>query len=164
MLDSRRSFLKQLGGVVSALVGGTGLSGCLGEDDAQSSSATTRTQSAAQSAPIPLTSPPPSIPLTSPPPPDAPPAVPADNSPVWQPSPSIEFVEGVPGTVSVRDFVRDPDSDPLVITLNSGTLLPGLTWNPTNYTIAYDGRPLGAKDDAPIVVTGLTFTADDGRP
>ena len=155
MLDSRRSFLKQLGGVVSALVGGTGLSGCLGEDDAQSSSATTRTQSAAQSAPIPL---------TSPPPPDAPPAVPADNSPVWQPSPSIEFVEGVPGTVSVRDFVSDPDSDPLVITLNSGTLLPGLTWNPTNYTIAYDGRPLGAKDDAPIVVTGLTFTADDGRP
>jgi len=165
MLDSRRSFLKQLGGVVSALVGGTGLSGCLGEDDAQPSSATTRTQSAAQSAPIALTSPPPpDIPLTSPPPPDAPPAVAPDNSPVWQPSPSIEFVEGVPGTVSVRDFVSDPDSDPLVITLNSGTLLPGLTWNPTNYTIAYDGRPLGAKDDAPIVVTGLTFTADDGRP
>jgi len=48
--------------------------------------------------------------------------------------------------------------------LASGALVPGLTWNPADYTIAYDGRALGASDDAPVVVTGLVFTADDGRP
>ena len=60
------------------------------------------------------------------------------------------------------DFVRDPDSDPLVITLNSGELLPGFTWNPLNYTLAYDGRPMGAKPDASIFT--VIFGADDGRP
>jgi hypothetical protein len=101
---------------------------------------------------------------TAQPTPAEPVAEPLDGSPVWQPSPTIEFVEGVPAVVSVRQFVQAPDSDPLVIALQSGTLIPGLTWNPTAYTIAYDGRPLGAKPDAPVIVTGLTFTADDGRP
>ena len=91
-------------------------------------------------------------------------AAPANRPPVWQPELIIQFVEGFPAVVSVRDFVRDPDSDPLVIALKSGELVPGLTWNPTDYTIAYDGRPLGAQDDAPIVITGLVFTADDGKP
>jgi hypothetical protein len=45
-----------------------------------------------------------------------------------------------------------------------GELGPGLTWNPTDYTIAYDGRPLGATDDVPFVSTGLFFIADDGKP
>jgi hypothetical protein len=45
-----------------------------------------------------------------------------------------------------------------------GELGPGLTWNPTDYTIAYDGRPLGATDDVPFVSTGLIFIADDGKP
>ena len=60
------------------------------------------------------------------------------------------------------DFVRDPDSDPLVITLKSGALSAGLTWNPMNYTITYDGLPVGAKADAPMFTT-VIFSADDGR-
>jgi feruloyl esterase len=101
---------------------------------------------------------------TSQAPPAGPSAAPLNGAPIWQPARTIEFVEGVPAVVSVREFVRDPDSDPLVITLKSGELLPGFTWNPTDYTIAYDGRPMGAKDDAPIAVTELIFDADDGRP
>jgi hypothetical protein len=66
--------------------------------------------------------------------------------------------------MSVRDFVRDPDSDPLVITLMSGQLPPGLTWNAADYTIAYDGRPMGTNGSAPVVSTELIFSADDGRP
>jgi hypothetical protein len=41
--------------------------------------------------------------------------------------------------------------------------LPGITWNPTTAVIEYDGRPLGAKPGAPVVVTGITFSADDRR-
>jgi hypothetical protein len=63
----------------------------------------------------------------------------------------------------VRQFVQDPNNDPLVITLKLGTLIPGLTWNPNNSTIAYDGRPLGAKAEAPVVVSGIVFTADDRK-
>ena len=159
MLDSRRSFLKHAAGVMSALMGGAGLSGCLGEDNSsQASSATTRTAQSS-SRPRPLSADP-----TILAPPAGPPAAPPDSAPVWRAETTIEFVEGVPAAVDLRGFVQDPDSDPLVITLKSGALVPGLTWNPTDYTIAYDGRPLGAKDDAPIVVTGLTFNADDGRP
>src|SRR5262245_20652407 len=88
----------------------------------------------------------------------------ANSGPVWQPQPTIEFVEGVPAVVSVRQFVQDSDQDPLIITLKSGTLLPGITWDPNNYTITYDGRPLGAQPDAPVVVSGLTFSADDQKP
>ncbi len=89
--------------------------------------------------------------------------MPANAAPVWQPSPAIEFVEGVPAVVPISSFVNDPDGAALVITLNSGTLLPGITWNPNNATLAYDGRPLGAKPDAPVVLTGVTFAADDRR-
>ena len=64
----------------------------------------------------------------------------------------------------MREFVQDPDSDPLVIALTSGELLPGLAWNPTDYTIVYDGRPMGAQDGAPIEVTGIIFDADNGKP
>jgi hypothetical protein len=100
---------------------------------------------------------------TTAPTPAGPSAAPLDSAPMWQPAPTIEFVEGVPAVVSVRAFVRDPDSDPLVITLKSGALIPGITWNPTDYTIAYDGRPLGATDSAPVVVSGISFEADDRR-
>jgi hypothetical protein len=82
---------------------------------------------------------------------------------VWQASPTIEFVEGIPATVSVSQFVQDPDQDPLVIQLRTGALIPGITWNPSNATIAYDGRPLGAKPQDPVVLSGITFSADDGK-
>jgi hypothetical protein len=41
--------------------------------------------------------------------------------------------------------------------------LAGVTWNPRNYTIAYDGLPVGAKPGAPIFTTFI-FSADDGKP
>src|SRR5262245_55767924 len=117
----------------------------------------------APSATLAPTTSPPSA-LTGQAPPPAPPAGSPNHAPIWESSLLIDFVEGVPAVISVREFVRDPDSDPLVITLKSGALLPGMTWNPTDYTIVYDGRPMGASDGAPIEVTGLVFTADDGRP
>jgi len=156
MPNSRRYFLKQLAGVASVLVGGTQLVGCLGDSDPPPSAAIDpATQSSSPTATAPTTA--------SMPAPSATSQAAVNSGPVWQPSPTIEFVEGVPATVSVRDFVQDPDQEPLVIALKSGALLPGMTWNPNNAMIAYDGRPLGAKDDAPVVVTGITFSADDGK-
>ena len=146
MHPSRRSFLKQFAAVSSAL-----LSGCLGE--AYSSQATI-TLGAQSSAALPPTSGAEAVPVAT--------SSSVNTGPVWQAAPTIEFVEGVPAVVSVRDFVRDPDNNPLVIALASGTLIPGLTWNSTNATIAYDGRPFGAEPDRAIVVTGVTFVADDG--
>jgi hypothetical protein len=65
--------------------------------------------------------------------------------------------------VSVRQFVNDADRDALTIKQESGALLPGITWDPSRAILAYDGRPLGAKPGAPVVVTGLTFSAEDGK-
>lgn len=154
MRRARRSFLKQFAGVASVLVGGAQLVGCLGESDSQESAAPAP---AMQSSPVTATAPTPG------PTPAGPSQTAANSAPIWDPLPSIEFVEGVPAVVSVRNFVRDPDGDPLVITLNSGTLLPGITWNPSTAVLAYDGRPLGAKPGSPVVLTGLTFSADDRR-
>jgi hypothetical protein len=154
---------------LAAALGGMQLSGCLGGDSQQAAAApmeTAQTQSgsttplspASQPAPA-NQQPAPTAPANQP----APTATPQNSGPIWQPAPTIEFVEGVPATISVREFVRDPDSDPLVIALASGVLIPGLTWNPSTSTIAYDGRPLGAKEEAPVVVSGVVFTADDGK-
>lgn len=161
MRMSRRAFLTRL----SALAATTPLTGCLGDSDSSTIDATpapnpnTPPSSSANAQPVTA-----SAPQAEAPPSSSAPLQNAQNSgPVWQASPTIEFVEGVPAVVSVRDFVRDPDSDPLVITLQSGTLVPGLTWNPANATISYDGRPLGAKDTAPVIVSGIVFSADDRR-
>jgi hypothetical protein len=107
--------------------------------------------------------PPPATQTTTQPPPPATSQQTTDSAPVWERSPTIEFMEGVPATISLREFVRDPDQDTLVIRKESGTLLPGITWDPSRAVLAYDGRPLGAKPGAPVVVTGLTFSADDGK-
>src|SRR5262245_57930191 len=159
MPTSRRFFLKQLAGVISAVLGGIQLSGCLldGSDQSASAPPATQADSATTAATAPAAQP-------SPTPPAATPASASVNSaPVWQPSPTIEFVEGVPAVVSVRDFVQDPNKDELVIAMTSGALIPGVMWNPTNATISYDGRPLGAKPDEPVVVSGIVFTADDKK-
>ena len=145
---ARRSFLGQLASAAWVLLGGTQLTGCLGDSDSQSS--------AAAPGPVPQTGF--ATPTTSPSPPQ-----PLNSGPVWQSSPTIEFIEGIPSSISVRQFVQDPDQDPLVITLTSGKLLPGITWNPNTAVLAYDGRPLGAKPNEPVVLTGLTFTADDRK-
>lgn len=150
METSRRGFLRQIAGAVSVMLGGTQLAGCLGKDN---SDGLTSRQAATTAASAP--------PLTSAP--TAPTQQPLNGGPVWQPAPTIEFVEGVPSVVSVRQFVQGSDQDPLVIQLKSGTLIPGITWNPNDATIAYDGRPLGAKPNQPVLVSGITFSADDGK-
>jgi hypothetical protein len=152
MPTTRRSFLKQLAAALSGLLAVTPLSGCLSDSDTQESATSEQpTQTSAPTAPATQA------------PAAAPTQEPLNTGPVWQPSPTIEFVEGVPAVVSVRDFVLDPDRDPLVITMKSGRLLPGITWNPSNATIGYDGRPLGAKPGTPVVVPGVTFSADDRK-
>jgi hypothetical protein len=155
MEPSRRFFLKRLMGAMAMTLAGTQLVGCLGNGSDSSQASGGEVQSSASSAPA-------DAPVTpASPAPSAPSQMAANSAPVWQPAPTIEFVEGVPTVIDVRQFVLDPDKDPLIITLKSGTLLPGITWNPNTYAIAYDGRPLGAKPDAPVVLTGITFSADD---
>jgi hypothetical protein len=148
MRIARRSFLKRIAGAGSLLLGGTQLSGCLGDADAQPSAKAVPPAPTPSAAKSPAPAPSKAIPNTR---------------PVWQSSPSIEFVEGVASSISVRQFVQDPDRDNLIITMQSGTLLPGITWNPNTATLAYDGRPLGAKPGAPVVLTGITFVADDRK-
>lgn len=153
MRVARRSFLKRLASAAAVLLGGSQLLGCLADDSQQATTQNPTTQPA---------SPPPSAATTQPTPATASQAT-LNSAPVWQSSPSIEFVEGVASAISVRQFVRDPDRDTFVITLKSGTLLPGITWNPNTAVLAYDGRPLGAKPGAPVVLTGITFAADDRK-
>ncbi len=153
MQSSRRYFMRQLAGAASVLLGGTQLSGCLWEsgDSQQAASLAQPTQSSATS------------PSSQTPPPSTATQQSVNRGPLWQRSPTIEFVEGVPSMVSVRQFVSDADRDALTIRQESGALLPGITWDPSRAILAYDGRPLGAKPGAPVVVTGLTFSADDGK-
>lgn len=156
MRITRRAFLKRLASVASGLGGGTVLAGCLGESgsaasDSPAATAAPTVQSNTTAGAAPAM--------------QAAPTVQAQNAgPVWQPAPTIEFVDGVPSKVSVKQFVQDANNDPLIISLQSGALIPGITWNPNTAMIEYDGRPLGAKPDAPTVVTGITFVADDGKP
>jgi len=160
---NRRDFLKHLGSAVSLFVGGTQLGGCLGESGSQPEAVAQPEAQASPdktgTAPSPLAG----QAAANDPNKEGATQIPANAGPVWQPSPTIDFVEGVPATVSIRAFVTDPDSDPFVINLNSGTLPPGITWNPNTATLAYDGRPLGARADAPVQVSGVTFVADDQR-
>jgi hypothetical protein len=154
-----------MSGVAAALLG-TQLAGCLGGDSQEAAAAPAENAQATQSGSMTVAAPASqSAPVNQSAPPNqpAPTATPQNSGPVWQPSPMVEFVEGVPATISVREFVRDPESDPLVIALASGALIPGLTWNASTSTIAYDGRPLGAKEETPVIVTGVVFTADDGK-
>jgi hypothetical protein len=152
MQTTRRLFLKQFAGAISILLGGTQLVGCLGKSDTQQPGMQSGSAAAAQ--PIDQAAPQPTAPA-------APPQMAANAAPMWQPSPTVDFVEGVPTVVSIRSFVNDADGGQLLITLNSGMLPPGITWNPNNATLAYDGRPLGAKPEAPVVLTDVTFAADD---
>lgn len=161
MVWSRRVFLKLM--LVSS---GAQLSGCLGNSGSADPAAPQPVDQGAVSQtppPAPVASAPAKSPSETAPAP-AVASQPAQNSgPVWDPAPNIQFVEGVPAVVAVRQFVRDPELDPLVIQLRSGALVPGMTWNPTDGTIAYDGRPLGARAEQPVLVSGVTFSADDGR-
>lgn len=159
MVWSRRAFLKLI-----LLVGGAQLSGCLGgsgSNQPASPQPVTRGTVGEGTPPTTMAAAPAAAQAT--PVPAAPVPQVQNTGPVWDAAPTIQLVEGVPAVISVRQFVRDPELDPLVIQLRSGTLLPGIVWNPTDGTIVYDGRPLGARPEQPVVVSGVTFSADDGR-
>jgi hypothetical protein len=160
---SRRDFLKHLGRALPLFVGGTQLAGCLGESGSQPDAMAQPETRAIPATTGAASSPAAGQVAASASAPDGTTKSSANASPVWQPTPTIDFVEGVPATVSIRAFVTDANSDPLVISLNSGALPPGITWNPNTATLAYDGRPLGAREDAPVQVSGVTFVADDQR-
>lgn len=157
MTWSRRAFLKLM-----LVLGGAQLSGCLGNSSSEEpgtpppspqSTVSQETQPAVATA----------APAQPAPAPVAPVQQGQNNGPVWDPAPTIQFVEGVPAVVPVQQFVRDPDSDALVIQLRSGALIPGITWNAVDGTIVYDGRALGARAEQPVLVSGVTFSADDRR-
>ena len=153
MRIARRSFLRVLAGVASVVFGGSQLAGCLGYDSSGKQSSSRR----ARALPTRRRRSPPRARRQITRRPEARPS----SAPVWDTSTTIDFVEGVPAVISVREFVRDPAQDPVVITLKSGKLIPGITWNPNNASLSYDGRPLGAKPGAPMILTDFSFTADD---
>src|SRR5262245_10381880 len=154
---TRRAFLKQLA-LAGSLLGAGALSGCLGDFIATPFSRSSASRGSGGSASS--TAPPATIGASS----SAPAASAQNASPVWQRDPTIEFVEGVPSKISVKQFVQDADNDTLIGSMQSGSLPPGITWTPNTGMIGYDRRPLGAKADAPLVVSGPVFAADDGKP
>ena len=155
--SSRRAFLKKLANVVALGLGTAHLADCLGGSGSDAASTTIDATARGSRSSATLFASTAEDALT------VPMQTATNDGPMWQGSPTIEFVEGVPGVVSVRQFVQGPDNNPIAIQLRSGDLPLGMTWNFANATIEYDGRSLGAKPDAPVIVTGVTFSADDLR-
>jgi hypothetical protein len=81
-----------------------------------------------------------------------------NRAPVWQQVPTIVFVQGVASSVSVAEFVSDPDGDPLAITKNAAALPAGVTYDAAGKQLVYDGVGDLASTD------GHVLTADDDRP
>jgi hypothetical protein len=75
----------------------------------------------------------------------------------WRTIPSIAFVEGVAASVSVADYVSDPDGDSLRVVRNEIELPPGVTFDAANLRFVYDGTGAAAETE------GHVLTADDGR-
>lgn len=88
------------------------------------------------------------------------------HDPVWITLPAVlPFIQGQPDSISLSpQYVSDPDSDPLTFTLESGSLPDGVTFNPVDCTIVYDGSDVGAEIGAPIEASGIAFGADDNAP
>lgn len=76
-----------------------------------------------------------------------------DDPPVWKAVPTVTFSQGIPGSFPLKNFVSDPNGDPL--TIDTTTLPAGCTFDGAN--INYDGVGLVSK-------AAVTATADDGRP
>lgn len=82
----------------------------------------------------------------------------ANLPPVWQTVTAVAFTQGVPSSVSIAAYVSDPDGDALTITMTSGTLPAGVTFDAAGKRFVYDGvGPLGST-------SGVVLTANDGRP
>jgi len=82
----------------------------------------------------------------------------ANLPPVWQGVPTITFTQGIASSISIAVYVSDPNGDALAITMFSGTLPAGVTYDAGNKRFVYDG--MGAVGTG----SGNVLTADDGRP
>ena len=81
-----------------------------------------------------------------------------NNPPVWSTIPTIVFAQGIASSVSIADYVTDPDGDPLTIAKNSAALPVGVTYDPATKSFVYDGTsPVGSTN-------GIVLTANDGKP
>jgi len=82
----------------------------------------------------------------------------ANNPPVWDSQPLIDFNVGTSKSYDMDDITSDPDSDPITFSMNTGTVsLPtGVTWTPSTGILAYNG--VAAAD----LTTGHIITLDDG--
>ena len=82
----------------------------------------------------------------------------ANRAPVWSSVPTIVFAQGVPSSISIADYVSDPDGDTLTIVKNAVTLPVGVTYDPATKSFVYDGS--GSVGTS----SGVILTADDGKP
>jgi hypothetical protein len=93
-----------------------------------------------------------------------------NREPVWSFGPEgmtlPEAIGGVPQRWNVREFVSDPDGDPITLALFS--ISPelaalGFSFDSQSGDIVYDGTPL--PDAASDLIQGnVRISADDGRP
>ena len=96
MRIARRSFLRVLAGVASVVFGGSQLAGCLGYSSGKQSSSESPVSPAGSS-----TTTTPATQITD----NASSQARPSSAPVWDSSATIDFVEGVPAVISVREFV-----------------------------------------------------------
>lgn len=81
-----------------------------------------------------------------------------NRAPVWSTIPTIAFAQGIPSSISIADYVTDPDGDPVTIAKNAVTLPVGVTYDAASKSFIYDGSgPVGTT-------SGNILTADDGKP
>jgi hypothetical protein len=88
-----------------------------------------------------------------PPPPPAP-----NHPPVWQVVPTVTFFPGKPAAFPLSGLVVDPDGDLLTLSLVSGILPVGVTFDAVGKQFVWDG--VGAPGGTGTVI----INANDGKP
>lgn len=78
------------------------------------------------------------------------PATPTSNL-AWGTVPTISFTQGVPGSISVAQWLTGADGAAIAISLNSAALPPGVTFNPVTKTLDYDGTGAVATTDGHVL-------------
>lgn len=81
----------------------------------------------------------------------------SNRAPIWKTVPTIAFVQGAPSSISISDFVTDPDGDAVTISKNAVSLPPGVTYDAPRKRFIYDG--VGAATST----SGHVLMAEDGR-
>lgn len=91
-----------------------------------------------------------------------------NRAPVWTMPIGIQVIDGQPKRIPIRQFVMDPDGDPLTIAVATpiADLAAewGFSYDQVSNEIVYNGRPTGVAPDSVLEVDlGLRLSADDGR-